>query len=317
MNPFVIIDLARTVVRLGPEGRRWARALQKSQARHPDRPKLALLDDAADRRDLLEKLVLCDRTFRDCFPQRLPEGFGRTRDEVYARWVPFALINLLLRCRLLEAYSISWDRDAAVRLTSLVFLMREWNDIRERFGPDAAFDAMRTEPEPEPPLFLNRHLFRWTYGLVPWSEFPDLSGLWRFWQERPLEPVRPASTAGSLETIAAMSLTVGFAIMVPKVPENLGRAARPFGRWLYGLDQLSDYHRDKAAQTPTYFTAHPDPISEIRKITAACEEHLRKEAPNPERIVPLMRHLTGLAVDAHEKGWHIESEYFGAPDVPS
>jgi hypothetical protein len=310
-------DLWSTYFKLSASGRRWARRLRRSEARHSDRPRLRLIDDPAERRELLAKLVFCDRTFREGVPRHLPEGFGRSRDEVYARWIPFSVINVLLRCRLLEAYGIAWDRNAELRLTVLVFLMREWNDVHERFGVEAAFDAARTDTEPEPPLFLNRRLYRWLQELAPLPAFPDLAPLARLWLERPPELARPLSTAASLEAVASNTLLFSLATMLPKVPESVRRSVRPFGRWLYGLDQLSDYHRDEAAGTPNYFAALSDPVSEVWKIVAACEDHLRREAPAPERLVALMRLLTELTVHSYENRWHIESDYFGAADVPS
>jgi hypothetical protein len=313
MKTAVLIDFAKAYFRVSPTGRRWLRSRLREKESLSKRGRIALLDDKPSRRDMIHKALICDRAFRKHVPNDLLRRMGRESRLVYGRFVPFAFINLLIRCRLLEAYGIAYDRAAETRLTVLVYLMREWNDLREIHGADAVFDAVMPKSEPAPSFFLLRRIFDDTHRIAAENECPTYVAFRRAWLERRpgFGPPEPSETR--LQAAAAFSLMIGYAIMLPEVPERLASAVRPLGHWLYGLDELLDLHRDKAAHKITYFGTLADPVKEIWRLYAICEERFRKDACAPEHILSLMKFLTEEAVNAVRMGFEIESELFGAP----
>ena len=317
MNLSATLDFAKTYFKLGPDGRRWARSRRKADARHPRRPRIPLLENAADRRELLRKLVICDQAFRECMPEHLPQNFGRRRDDVYARIVPFAMINLLIRCRLLDAYGIAYDRAAEVRLAAFVFCTREWNDVIENRDPNVAAGAIVSESKPETAYFLLRNFSRALERILPKDGDQAYAGFKRNSLERLPHLDFGDTSEARLRAFAAFSLKGGYSVMFPEIPERLGQAIQPFAQWLYSLDELSDYRRDKAARRPTYFTTLPDPIAEMRRITADCENVIRGEAVAPDRVLSLMTYLTDEIVKAYEAGRDLEREIFGAAAAAS
>jgi len=311
------LDFAKTYFALGPDGRRWARARRKADARSPNPLKIPLFDNADERRDLLRKLVVCDQAFQVCIPAALPPDFVRSRDDLYARMVPFALVNLLVRCSLLDAYGIAYDRTAELRLAMLMLFQREWNDVGDTHDRITALNAADAEPEPEPAFFLLWHISQHGQKIAPIKGHPDFADLYAYVRQR-LPQIDPKDTSEPLfERVAAFSLKTGYATMFPRIPERLGRVIPLFARWFYSLDELSDYRRDKAAAKPTYFSTLRDPIAEMRRATAACEDLIRAEAPAPERVLSFMRYLAEEIVKAHETGRDLEREVFGGSPASS
>jgi len=311
------LDFVKTYFELGPDGRRWARARRKSDAHNPHRLHIALLENADDRRELLRKLIICDQAFEVCIPAVLPPGFARSRDDLYARMVPFAMVNLLIRCRLLDAYGISYDRTAELRLAMLMLFQREWNDVGDTHDRIAALNAADSEKEPEPAFFLLWHISQHGQKLAPIEGHPDFIDLYAFLKQR-LPQIDPKDTSEPLfARIAAFSLKTGYATMFPRIPERLGRVIPLFAQWFYSLDELSDYRRDKAARKPTYFSTLTDPVAEMKRVVAACEALVREEAPAPDRILSLIRYVTQEILKAHATGLDLEHEIFGAPSASS
>jgi hypothetical protein len=313
MKTTVLIDFAAAYIRLSPAGRHWLRSRPKRKGVPRSGEEMDLIEDRGSRRELIEKLLISDRAFGEFVPDDILKIAGRPPDLVYRRFVPFAFFNLLIRGRLLEAFELAYDRAAETRLAALMFFMREWNDVREIHGLEAVFEAMRPLSNPSPSFSVLRRLFDATHEIAPEHQHPAYAALRKRWLEQRPGYVPADPSEARLQAAATVSLMGGYGIMLPEIPEILAGAVRPFGLWLYGLDALADLNRDRKAHSPTYFGGLADPIKEIRRLYGVCEEHFRRAARSPERILPLMKFLTDETVKAHETGFDLETEFFGAP----
>lgn len=314
MTPRAYLDFAKAYFRLSAEGRRWIRARQRRTERRPQGGRFPLLADKLSRKDMIHKLLICDRAFRDHVPDTLLWMMGRKRRLVYERFVPFALINLLIYGRLLEAYGLAYDWTAEARLAKFFFLWREWNDLREVHSLDVGLVAFRRETEPPPPFLLLRVLIDTVIGRdAPPEEYPAFASYLRAFMERRPAFLTGPPTESRLKEAAVFLVLTGYSIMFKKIPEILIGPVHDFAPWFYSLDELSDLHRDKAANKATHFGALSDPVKEIWRLYAICEERFRKDAHAPEIILSLMKFLTEETIRAVRLGFDIESELFGAP----
>ena len=93
MTPAAFLDFAKTYFRISPTGRCWIRSRQRRAGRRPQGGRLPLLADKVSRKDMIHKLLVCDRAFRDHVPDNLLRRMGRQRRLVYERFIPFAFIN--------------------------------------------------------------------------------------------------------------------------------------------------------------------------------------------------------------------------------
>jgi hypothetical protein len=314
MTPAAYLDFAKAYLRLSPEGRRWIRSRRKKKGRRPQGGRLPLLDDKLSRGDMIHKLLICDRAFRDHVPDDQLHILGRERGPVYRRFVPFSFVNLLIYGRLLEAYAIAYDDAAETRLVKFFFLWREWNDLREIHSLDEGLVAFRRKTEPQPPFLLLRTLVDAVLGEGALAEdYPVFATYLRAFMEKSPAFLTGAPTAHRLKEAATFLVMTGYSIMFPEIPRILVEPVRDFASWFYSLDELSDLNRDKAAKKATYFATLTDPIEEIRRLYAVCEERFRSEAPAPDRILSLMKFFMAETVRSYERGYDLENEIFGAP----
>ncbi len=314
MTPALFLDFVKTYILLSAAGRGWIRSRRRKSERRPKGGRFPLMDDKLSRKDMIHKLLICDRAFRDHVPDDLLHILGRERRLVYGRFIPFAFINLLMYGRLLEAYGLAYDRAAEARLARFFFLWREWNDLREDHSLDVGLVMFRRGTEPQPPFLLLRALIDTVVGRdAPPEEYPAFANYLRAFMERSPAFLTGQPTESRLKEAAAFLVLTGYSIMFKKIPDILIEPVRDFAPWFYSLDELSDLHRDKAAKKATHFGALADPVEEIWRLYAICEERFRKEARAPERILPLMKFLTQETIQAVRIGFDIESELFGAP----
>jgi hypothetical protein len=314
MTPAAYLDFAKAYLRLSPEGRRWIRSRRRKKDRRPQGGRLPLLDDKLSRWDMIHKLLICDRAFRDHVPDGQLQILGRERRLVYARFVPFGFVNLLIYGRLLEAYGIAYDDDAETRLVKFFFLWREWNDLRDIHSLDAGLATFERKAEPQPPFLLLRTLIDAVMGEGALAEdYPAFSNYLRAFMEKSPAFLTGAPTAHRLKEAATFLVMTGYSIMFPKIPQILVGPVQDLAPWFYSLDELSDLHRDKAAKKATYFATLADPIEEIRRLYAVCEERFRSEAPAPDRVLSLMEFFMEETVQTYESGFDLETEFFGAP----
>jgi hypothetical protein len=313
MKAAVLIDFGAAYVRMSAEGRRWLRAKRDRTSSSMPAAVTAILENKRSRQDLIRRLMICDRAFADFVPASLLEAAERARDQAYGRLVPFAWFNLEIRGRLLEAFDIPFDRAAEFRLAHFMFFIREWNDLADIHGRPLIFDAVFTDNEILPSLRLVRRLFAALRTSAPDADYPRFATLTEAWKASAARRFAPPPTESDLKARALVSLAAGYAIMMAKLPERLDRAIHPISHWLYALDALADFHRDKGEGKISYLAGTPDPEAEVRRLLAAGELHVRAEAADPELVLSLMRFLTEETVRAFQAGIDIESEVFGAP----
>jgi hypothetical protein len=311
----MIADFLAAYLILSREGRAFLRRQRPKRA--PDRaPRdLSLIRDRESRRSLLRTLRLCDRIFHEVVAPALYETTGRTRAEVYSRLVPFAWIGVEIRARFMDAYGASPGAKDNRLLALLILVHREWDDRLEEYPPETLMAAVLADQPPFPKAALaNRltHLFIELAAemgcLAKYQAMLDrLQAFYHL-------PFTPSEAAEYLEKKAAMDAEAHFALL-SRIPPEMEGALRPFGLWLFGLDEGADIGSDRARGRETYMTLAADPVAEIERFHLALVEHVRRTATrDPRRLFLLMRSMTDDVVEAIRSGRSIEREFYGGTD---
>ena len=305
----VIVALARAFLGLSPQGKRFLWSLRGMRRSGASAEARQVLRDPRRRQGLLRTLRVCDRCFIRLVPESICRRTGRSLEDVYRRFVPFAWCGVEIRCRTLDAFAVPYDEAALERLLVACFLHREFNDRQETHAAQEIYGVIRLQVPPPADCLLLHHLAREFDALIPRARFPIV---YEMLPHIPKLSEDDRTAAQTREQLAAKSNMASLAIlgaMKEELPEPLREALKPFSLWFYALDQLADVDEDKAEGRLTFIGTVADPVAEIWRLLADAEQALRRLARDPERLLTFMHFLTRKVVDARRTGQDFEKSF--------
>jgi len=313
----VMLDFALAYVALSRDGRRFLRRQHKLDTQRTAESE-AMIEDRSSRRSLISTLQHCDRMFQETVPAKLCSKAGRSRNDSYARLVPFAWIGLEIRTRFMEAFGVQPGEDANRLLCLLVFVHREWDDLIDHVPPEELQQALLSDTPPAAPLGLLYHLTNLHNDLARrLGCFEKMFEVWNKGMEFYNMPFVPEQADAYLEKKAEISEEAHFAV-IPDLPANLVQALRPFSIWLSCLDDTADVERDRAQNRSTFMTLAEDPVAEAWRFEQLAEEEIHAAHPLDEHpLFLLMRSMTADVAAAVRAGRDIEHEFYGGSPQPA